>query len=180
MPTDAEMNLAAPNVVVSVDFESFYVQTGRKMLSLAYSFTGDWGDAEDLVQEAYAAAHQRWNVVGAYDDPAGWVRRVLTNGAISRWRRVRRELNVRERLEGRAQAAVREADSPDDRFWAAVRALPRRQRAVTVLHYVEDQSVDEIAETLGCSAGTVKTHLFRARRTLADRLGAPAEGSGDV
>ena len=51
--------------VITVDFESFYVQTGRRMLSVAYSLTGSWGDAEDLVQEAYAAAHRRWNVVGA-------------------------------------------------------------------------------------------------------------------
>lgn len=51
--------------VVTVDFESFYAQTGRRMLSLAYSLTGSWVDAEDLVQEAYAAAHRRWSVVGA-------------------------------------------------------------------------------------------------------------------
>lgn len=38
--------------IISVDFESFYVQTGRRMLSVAYSLTGSWSDAEDLVQEA--------------------------------------------------------------------------------------------------------------------------------
>lgn len=175
MSTSAEANLA-----VTVDFDSFYVRTGRQMLTLAHSFTGSWGDAEDLVQEAYAAAHRRWNVVGQYDDPAAWVRRVITNSAVSRWRRLGREVNVRQRLAARVDPAEREAETIDQRFWAEVRALPRQQMAVTVLHYVEDQSVEAIAALLGCSTGTVKTQLFRARRTLAARLGAQREEGHDA
>ena len=166
--------------VITVDFESFYVQTGRRMLSLAYSLTGSWGDAEDLVQEAYAAAHRRWNVVGSYEDPAAWVRRVITNRAVSRWRRLGHELNVRQRLAARAVETSTAAEPVDEAFWLAVRALPRQQMAVVVLHYVEDQSVDAIAALLGCAAGTVKTQLFRARRTLADRLGAQIEEEHDA
>lgn len=166
--------------VVTIDFESFYAQTGRPMLSLAYSLTGSWGDAEDLVQEAYAAAHRRWSVVGGYDDPAAWVRRCVTNRAISRWRRIGREVNVRQRLAARVDPTTREAEPMDERFWEAVRALPRQQMAVVVLHYVEDQSVDAIAAILGCAAGTVKTQLFRARRTLADRLGSQIEKEHDA
>ena len=74
----------------------------------------------------------------------------------------------------------REAETIDQRFWAEVRALPRQQMAVTVLHYVEDQSVEAIAALLGCSTGTVKTQLFRARRTLAARLGAQREEGHDA
>ena len=166
--------------VITIDFESFYVQTGRRMLSLAYSLTGSWGDAEDLVQEAYAAAHRKWNVVGGYDDPAAWVRRVITNAAVSRWRRLGREVNVRQRLAARADPKSREPETVDERFWEAVRALPRQQMAVVVLHYVEDQSVDAIAALLGRAAGTVKTQLFRARRTLAGRLGAQIEEEHDA
>jgi RNA polymerase sigma-70 factor (ECF subfamily) len=161
--------------VVTVDFELFYAQTGRRMLSLAHSLTGSWSDAEDLVQEAYAAAHRKWSVVGGYDDPAAWVRRVVTNRAISRWRRLGREVNLRQRLAARVDPTTREAEPVDERFWEAVRALPRQQMAVVVLHYVEDQSVNAIAALLGCAAGTVKTQLFRARRTLADRLDAQIE-----
>ena len=166
--------------VVTVDFESFYVQTGRRMLSLAYSLTGSWGDAEDLVQEAYAAAHRRWNVVGTYEDPAAWVRRVITNRAVSRWRRLSHEVNVRQRLAARVMETSSAAEPANEAFWAAVRALPRQQKAVVVLHYVEDQSVDAIGALLGCSSGTVKTQLFRARRTLADRLGARMGEDDDV
>lgn len=161
------------------DFESFYLRSGRSMLVLAFSLTGSWSDAEDLVQEAFVAAHRRWDVVGRYDDPAGWVRRVITNAAVSRWRRLSRELRVRERLASRAAIPPSEADAVDARFWAAVQDLPRQQRVVTVLHYVEDLSVDSIASIVGCTSGTVKTQLFRARRTLAVRLGAPFEEQSD-
>ncbi|MEY2415693.1 MAG: hypothetical protein QOH53_1027 [Ilumatobacteraceae bacterium] len=161
--------------VITTDFESFYVDTGRRMLSLAYSLTGNWGDAEDLVQEAYAAAHRRWSVVGSYDDPAGWVRRVITNRSVSRWRRLSHELNVRQRLAARSVQTSTAAEPVNEQFWQAVRTLPRQQMAAVVLYYVEDQSVDAIAAALGCAAGTVKTQLFRARRTLADRLGVQQE-----
>jgi RNA polymerase sigma-70 factor (ECF subfamily) len=149
------------------------------MLSLAYSLTGNWGDAEDLVQEAYAAAHRRWNVVGSYEDPTAWVRRVITNRSVSRWRRLSHELNVRQRLASRTNPTSREPEPINEAFWQAVRTLPRQQMAVVVLHYVEDQSVDAIAAVLGCAAGTVKTQLFRARRTLAIRLGAAIEEGHD-
>jgi RNA polymerase sigma-70 factor, ECF subfamily len=166
--------------VITVDFDAFYVQTGRRMLSLAYSLTGSWSDAEDLVQEAYVAAHRRWHVVGSYDDPAAWVRRVIANRAVSRWRRLGRELNVRQRLSARASRESTDAEPMDTAFWDAVLALPRQQATVVALYYVEDLSVDAIAAHLGCSSGTVKTQLFRARHALADRLGTPIEEERDV
>jgi RNA polymerase sigma-70 factor, ECF subfamily len=166
--------------LITADFESFYVQTGRRMLTLAYSLTGSWGDAEDLVQEAYAAAHRRWNVVGGYDDPAAWVRRVIANRAVSRWRRLGREINVRERLAARSRHTSSETEPVDAAFWAAVRSLPRQQAAAVALYYVEDLSVDAVAGLLGCAAGTVKTQLFRARRTLGERLGNQIEQERDV
>jgi RNA polymerase sigma-70 factor (ECF subfamily) len=58
------------------------------------------------------------------------------------------------------------------RFWAAVRALPERQRAAVALHYIDDLSIDEIAGILQVSPGTIKTSLFKARRSLAVTLEA--------
>jgi RNA polymerase sigma-70 factor, ECF subfamily len=166
--------------VITIDFNTFYMQTGRRMLSLAYSLTGSWSDAEDLVQEAYVAAHRRWHAVGTYDDPAAWVRRVITNRAVSRWRRLGRELNVRQRLTARTNRESNDAEPVDSAFWDALRSLPRQQATTVALYYVEDMSVDAIAALLGCTTGTVKTQLFRARHTLADRLGAQIEEERDV
>jgi RNA polymerase sigma-70 factor (ECF subfamily) len=61
---------------------------------------------------------------------------------------------------------------PDaEAFWAAVRRLPKRQAQVVALHYIDELSVADIGDVLGCAEGTVKTHLHRARRALAAALG---------
>ena len=57
-------------------------------------------------------------------------------------------------------------------FWRAVRELPERQRAAVALHYLDDMSVAGIADVLGVTVGTIKTSLFKARRSLAVTLGA--------
>jgi RNA polymerase sigma-70 factor (ECF subfamily) len=65
----------------------------------------------------------------------------------------------------------------DHEFWDAVRALPARQAQAIALHYLEDRPVAEIAEILGCAPATVKVHLHRGRRALADTL-VPATEEG--
>jgi RNA polymerase sigma-70 factor (ECF subfamily) len=52
----------------------------------------------------------------------------------------------------------------------ALRALPAQQRAAVALHYYEDQSAEEVGVLMGCSASTVRTHLLRARKRLAELL----------
>jgi DNA-directed RNA polymerase specialized sigma24 family protein len=68
-------------------------------------------------------------------------------------------------------ALVGTSDIPGPDVRAALLALPRQQRAVIALFYLEDRPVAEIATLLGCSEGTVKTHLSRGRAALATRLG---------
>ncbi len=63
----------------------------------------------------------------------------------------------------------------DDELWAQVRRLPAMQRDALVLRYVDDLPLVAIAQVLGCAEGTVKTHLRRARNTLAERLPSQAE-----
>ena len=64
-----------------------------------------------------------------------------------------------------------------DAFWDQVRHLPRRQAQAVALRYLYDMQIVEIAQTLGCSEGSVKVHLSRARQTLAARLLAETEES---
>ena len=151
------------------DFDEFYATSARRSLAVAVALTGNWADAEELVQEAYAAAYRDWARVGAYDNPSAWVARVLTNRSASRWRRRGREVRAVARLRARPVAVVDEAGG-DPAFWAAVQHLPDRQREVVALFYVADRSVAEIAVQIGCSEGTVKPHLSRARLALHETL----------
>jgi RNA polymerase sigma-70 factor (ECF subfamily) len=151
-------------------FDDFYASTARRTLSLAHALTGNWGDAEDLVQDAYTAAAKKWPQLSTYDDPSAWVRRLVLNRSVSRWRRLQREALAVVRLGARTDDQVDTTVPVDPEFWAAVRRLPAQQARVVALFYVDDLSVEQIARTLGCSDGTVKTHLSRARATLARDL----------
>jgi RNA polymerase sigma factor (sigma-70 family) len=91
----------------------------------------------------------------------------MVNARTSRWRRRRPETLVDQVPEIAAPTRDRFDDEP---LWQALRALPKRQRAVIVLRYYEDLSEAEIAATLGISTGTVKSQASRAIATLRQRL----------
>ena len=140
-------------------------------MALGFVLCGSVESAEDLAQDAFAAAHRRWSRLVAYDEPAAWVRRVVTNRAVSPRRRWAAETRALLRFGARRDAGIAEVLAVvDDELWAAVRALPRRQAQVIALVYLEDRSVAETATVLGCGEGTAKTHLRRARASLAGRL----------
>jgi RNA polymerase sigma-70 factor (ECF subfamily) len=151
------------------DFGSFYRSEYSAVATLIMVLTKSRAAAEDITQDAFIKAHRNWARVGRFDNPEGWVRRVATNLAMSRFRRLRAEAKALVRLGGSASSTM----SPEaTEFWAVVRKLPTRQAQVIALHYVEDRSVDDIAATLGITAASVKTHLQRARKALGDRFGS--------
>jgi RNA polymerase sigma-70 factor (ECF subfamily) len=160
-------------------FRGFYRREAPRVLALAIAMTGDRSEAEDVVQEAFTRALRDWHRIGEYDDPGAWVRKVAVNQIRSRFRKLGSGRRAVARLAGMREAAPDPVDltAPDDEFWAAVRALPRNQALAVTLKYVEDRSVAEIADLLGVAEGTVKSHLFRARRTLSQTLGLQ---DGDV
>jgi RNA polymerase sigma-70 factor (ECF subfamily) len=149
-------------------FDRFYRSEIHVLTTLAASLTGDVGRAAEIAQEALLRAYRAWPRVAALDKPGAWVRRVTMNLAIDASRRVRTERRMTSRLA--ATDSAQEDDAMDDSFWAEVRRLPERQRAVVALRYVDDMSLEDIGRTMGISVGTVKSALFTARRTLADRL----------
>lgn len=159
------------------DFDAFARRERGPLVAFAWSLTGDRAAAEDLVQEALAAAWSRWDEVSGYDRPGAWARRVVANRAAGRGRRSGREQRAYGRWFGRP-TAVAELEPPDERFWAEVRKLPERQAHAVALHYLEDLPIAEIALVLECAEGTVKTHLHRGRLRLARALGLldPADG----
>lgn len=158
----------------SPSFEDFYVREYPAVVGLAYALSGSRWGAEDLAQEAFLAAHREWERVGAYDQPGAWVRRVVANLSVSAFRRRTAEAKALARFALTQAQPLPDLTASDPTFWAAVRALPRRQAQVVALFYLEDRPIAEIGDILEMTLGTVKRHLFDARRTLARRL-APEE-----
>ena len=151
-------------------FEAFYRQELQSVVGLAYVLSGSRSGAEDLAQDAFMAALRHWNKVGTYDDPGGWVRRVVANKSVSGFRRRTAEARALARL-GRADFKMPDLTPEAVATWEAVRRLPRRQAQVIALRYFDGQPLADIARILDCSVATVKTHLQRAKHALAERLG---------
>jgi RNA polymerase sigma-70 factor (sigma-E family) len=151
----------APDAVVESDFDEMFPELFRSAYRVAYRLLGSREDAADCAQEACARACADWPKLTRTGSPVPWVVRVSSNLAIDRWRRA-------QRTRGRASAAVAVFDPDPERLdlYRALDALPRRQRDVVVLRYFADLSETAVAETLGCSVGTVKSNASRARAAL--------------
>jgi len=159
-------------------FDRFYEREFRSVVGLAYALSGSRAASEDLAQEAFIAAHRNWDKVGAYEKPEAWVRRVVSNLSVSRFRKRATELRALTRLAGLRDESVLLPELPAEaqEFWSNVRKLPKRQAQAIALHYLEDRSVADIAEILECAPNTVKVHLHKGRLKLAERLGVQMEG----
>ena len=150
-------------------FDEFYRGTSPRLLRYAYVVTGDMPAAQDLVQEAYVRAWQRWPKVAQYDQTEAWLRMVVSRLATDRWRKI----GVRRR----AAAAAHPPDPvppPSENtvlLVTALRTLPTPQRTALTLHYLLDLPITDIATETGASIGTVKSWLSRGRTALAESLG---------
>lgn len=152
-------------------FDGFYRANYPSVVRLAYSLCGSMPIAEELAQEAFVAAHQRWPRLHGFDRPDLWVRRVVINRSISFRRREATERRALEQLHDREPDDVAvDAGVGDTELWAALRELSPRQAEALALFYVEDQPLSEVAKILGLGEETIKTHLKRGRAALAAKL----------
>jgi RNA polymerase sigma-70 factor (sigma-E family) len=164
--TGADLPVAQPSD--AGEFAEYVALRLPALLRFAYAITGNPHDADDLVQEVLERVGVRWASIARAGTPDAYVRRAIVNARTSRWRRRRGETLLAQIPDAVVQARDRFEHEP---LWQALRGLPAAQRAVIVLRYYEDLSETEIAQTLGISNGTVKSHASRAmsslRRTLA-------------
>ena len=147
-------------------FREFVAARQRDLLRRAWLLTGDWAAAEDLVQSSLLRVWPRWARVSATGQEDAYVRKVMLNVYLSgrrrRWTREAPTAELPERVsdEGYADVEARVI------LAQVVAALPRRQRAVIVLRFVEDLSESQTADALGCAQGTVKSQTSKALATL--------------
>jgi RNA polymerase sigma-70 factor (ECF subfamily) len=161
---------------------------GDSLLGYLTRMTGSREQAEDLFQETFKRVHEK---AGTFRGTQikNWLFAIATNVAIDGMRKSKR-LNVvslNQKLdcddeEGQEFSAVAVADDSygpsqnailaeqKQQVRQALELLPARQRATLVLAYYQQLSYPEVAQVLGCSVGTVKTQMYRALKSLAQRL----------
>jgi RNA polymerase sigma-70 factor (sigma-E family) len=150
-----------------------YTRHGPGAQRLAFLLTGERGQAEDLVQEAFVRVVGRFGHLRVPDAFEAYLRRTIVNLHTSQLRRKRLERVWLERERGRAEHVVDvmpDVGTSQD-LWRALLELPARQRAVVVLRFYEDLSERETAEVLGCSPAAAKSLTARAMETLRARIG---------
>jgi len=134
--------------------------------------TGDWHTAEDLVQTCLVKLYRAWPRLDTGVDPDAYLRRMLINTRRSWWRvGWRREAPVASVPDRAGEADGQDRHAVAEAVRQALGALPARQRAALVLRFFEDLPEAQVADLLGCSVGTVKTHTHRGIRRLREVLG---------
>ena len=165
------------SVSTAVDIGAVFAASYRRLVVQLYGVTGDAGEAEDLVQEAFVRAYAAGGRFTRVDNPEAWLRTTAVNLHRNRWRKLRNFTRIQGKV---AAQATGRADLPGIEqhleVVEALRRLPESLRIVLVLHYLADRQVHQIAAELEIAEGTVKSRLSRGREALAVLLG---EGDGD-
>lgn len=150
-------------------FGEFVAAALPALLRFGHVLTGDPGEAEDLVQEALARSLRRWRSVRG-GNAVGYVRRVMVNTHITRWRRWQARVRLGEPPDSGADHVELRRSEDWDRLRRALVQLPVRQRTVLVLRYYEDLPDAQIADLMRCAPGTVRSQAARGLAALRPLL----------
>lgn len=150
-------------------FDEAFDELFPRAVRLAARLLGDRAAAEDVAAEALARAYARWSKVGGLPYRDGWVLKVATNLAIDRLRRRPPEVAPARNDDFADAIELRMALN------AALLTLAPRQRQALALRYLGGLSDREVAQALGISLGSVKTHIHRGLKSLRARLGTGLE-----
>lgn len=151
-------------------FDEFVADRLDRLLHFATALTCDPHLAQDVVQEVLLRVQRKWDRIGTLTARDAYVRRMVINEYLS-WRRRKAARTVASTHSTLDAIGTPTADPANyyaerDAMRSKIAKLPRKQRAALVLRYYEDRTDAEIAEYLGCSAGTVRSHISRALGTL--------------
>jgi RNA polymerase sigma-70 factor (sigma-E family) len=160
------------------DYVEFVSSRLPALRGLAYALCGDWSRADDIIQASLTKAYLRWSSVRTSRDVDQYVRAIVVNTFISERRLAWSRVRLGDAL---PEAPPVEGANVEDRMVLrqALARLPKRQRAVLVLRFIYDLGVDQVAEALQCSAGTVKSqtaHGLASLRRHLDDMAYPLPG----
>jgi RNA polymerase sigma factor (sigma-70 family) len=162
-----------------VDFEAFCLRQNAALIRFLTLYCGDVETARDITQETLARVWAHWGKVQRMDRPDLWAKKVALNLANSQFRH-------RGVERGRLHLLVAGTDSPgpdlSDRLQVrdALTTLTARQRTVILLRFLEDLSVEQTSELMGCGQGTVKKLTARGLAGLRAVIGTDIEVGSDA
>ena len=180
--TDFERGLAGleegGEVAPGGEFAEFAEAMSPRLRRMAFLLCGDWHTAEDLAQTALAKVFVSWRRIRRQDAVHAYATRTLVNSYLAH----KRLKSSSEVLSGWLPEPLAETAAPETRMVVldALATLPPRSRAVVVLRYWADLSVDQAAAVLGCSPGNVKSQSARALDKLRAVLGDAMTESGPL
>jgi RNA polymerase sigma-70 factor (sigma-E family) len=147
-----------------------YVAYAPDGIRLAFLLTGDRALAEDLVQDSFVRLIGRLRHLREPNAFGAYLRRTIVNLATSHFRHQRVERAYLERVATAPTSVANVSDELDEWMHRVLLGLPERQRAAIVLRFYEDLSDVQTAEILRCSAGTVRSLVSRAMKTIREEL----------
>ncbi|WP_230424810.1 SigE family RNA polymerase sigma factor [Prauserella cavernicola] len=152
------------------EFSQYFAARARLLRATAYLLCGDWHRAEDITQVALTKLYVAWPRLHRRDELDGYARTVVVRTFLAENRRLWRR---REQLTHEPPERPAADPEPEHRVLvrSALGSVPPKQRAVLVLRYWNDLSVEQTAAALGCSTGTVKSQAARGLAALRTRLG---------
>lgn len=156
------------------EFETWYRSVHPQVLATVSLVVGDLYLAQDVVDEAFVRAYDKWQRVQKMESPAGWTYKVAIN-LLKRWSgRLKREY-------GKAGFTCEDVLFPPafEEIWQIVSTLPKRQREVVVFRYIADLTEVQIATVLGVSRGTVSQTLRAAHEKLGKILSESTDQDGE-
>lgn len=146
------------------EFAEFFSARFDGARRIAFAMCGSWSDAEEIAQSAFVKVYARWTKI-RIETVDAYLRTVITRVFLDTKRRGR----AREQVVAELPETIAPPDAgPAERLAlrAALMAVPPGQRAVLVLRFVADLSIEQVAATLGCTTGTVKSQTARGLATL--------------
>jgi RNA polymerase sigma-70 factor (ECF subfamily) len=159
------------------DFEELVALYDKRLFNVMYGMTGDYHDALDLTEDAFIRAMKAYPRFRGDSDPFTWLYRIAVNVFKKQYKKNSRRAELwRERTEAEPLSEVDsrtpEVDAVESERAALVRraiaSLPSVYGEAITLRYIDQMSYEEIAESAGCSLGTVKSRIARAKDMLSE------------
>ena len=174
-PTDRDLILRARRGDTEA-YGELVTRYQTSVFNVCYRILHERGEAEDLTQESFMRAYDRLSTFDIQREFGPWVRRVAANLCLNHLESQKRSVELKDEKdadESQRPEAMVEVHERSEQIRRALVSLPARYRLVIELRHYQEMSYDEIAAELNIPLSDVKSHLFRARKFLAEKLHAP-------